>query len=165
VRIRKQSRPSEAPGDSFLRAVSSGRSNRLAPSAAAPSERADPGSGQELLEARRRAESAEESLRQIRLESKVRLEEARQALAAERSARLAAEKQLAQARRGPRSAPVAQAPEAEPEAPDEQPVAPRVEEHHAPKPGDADAARLRDSPPHAAGDPDGEWPTPWLERQ
>ena len=116
------------------------------------------------MEARRRAETAEESLRQIRLESKVRLEEARQALAAERSARQAAENQLAQARRVPR-APAPEAEEPAEAAPREEPGAEQAEEHHAPKPGESGAARLRDSPPHAAGDPDGEWPTPWLERR
>jgi hypothetical protein len=119
------------------------------------------GAGQDLLEARRRAETAEESLRQIRLESKVRLEEARQALAAEREARVAAERALQQARRVPRTS----VPEEEPAEADlaHEPPEESLTEHHSPKPGEDGAARLRDSAPHVEGDDEGEWPTPWLE--
>lgn len=163
VRLRKQQRPSDAPGDTFLKAVSSGRP--AARSGVAPAT-TDPALRQQLLDTERRAVSAEEALAQIRDESSQRLKEAREALAAERTARLAAEEALERAQaaadtrrdapapaREPREAPAQQAPEPEPEPRDPD----------AGHPGHPDGPPLRDTVHHAEGDEEGEWPTPWLE--
>jgi hypothetical protein len=157
VRLRKQPKAASPPGDAFLRAVSSGRAEPRA-KAPAPVHTDDDALRERVLDSERRAKAAEDALAQIRDEGARRLEDARRALSAEREARLRAEEALARSQRRAQAAPADQEQPAPAPAADDDPAA-----GGGGGVGDPEGPRMRDPVIGASGDPEGEWPTPWLE--